>query len=136
MGINDKVNAHIAQTNQSIDQKIAPIVSKGETIMPETMDIIFELINDKYTISKANTLEDWGTVIGSPKGLAGELEELDELYNLQKSLPELNRLINEVKSKDQKRRKAWEDYAIYLNGPNTDIELPDPFQSTMSRREI
>ena len=136
MSINEKVDSNIFRAKQAMDNQEAYIESKGGIIMPETMDIIFDLFHDKCNIEKENILEAWLKVLGSPKGVSSELGELQEFFDLQDDLAELNRLDNELKNKDQKRREAWEEYAINLNGVNTDIELPDPLQSSITRRQV
>ena len=138
MGINEKVNAHIAQTKQAIDQVIAPIASSGETIMPETLEVMFGTALKKFNITKTNVLEDWVEVLGSPKGLANEFGELKVFYDALNALPELDRLYCEMKDKEQQRQKAWADYAMYLDNPlpNPDPGLPDPFQNRTIRRQV
>jgi hypothetical protein len=117
MDINDKVNANIAETKQAIDSMIAPITQSGETIMPESLEVIISNALKKFNISKTNILEDWMEVLGKPKGLASEFGELKVLHDALSALPELNRLENEMKDKEQKMQEAWREYSIRSDEP-------------------
>jgi hypothetical protein len=121
MSINLKDCEHIAHARQELDRVASDLIVQGETIMPEKVDLLFDIALAKFEAAKIGIFQDWLERCQSIEGLAGVSGELSSYYEAIAALPALDRLENELIGKEDKRREAWEKIKPHVAGPQGEM---------------
>jgi len=107
MDINLKISGHIERAKQELDRVTVELISQGETIMPEKMDLLFDVALTKYETAKTGIFQEWLALCISG-GFAEILGDLSPYNDAISALPALARLEKEVKAKEKQMREAWD----------------------------